>query len=69
MVVLWAYPHCQDELTMYGQYILSQFLTSISIPLNIEYDQATQKFFHGHQDLSFTDIDKIAFLANQIFLL
>ena len=69
MVVLWAYPHRQGELSTYGQYILGQFLTGINIPLNIEYDQATQKFFHGHQDLCFTNIDKLAFLANWIFLL
>ena len=39
-VILWAYPHRQEELTTYEQYILSQFLTGVNIPLNIEYDQA-----------------------------
>ena len=69
MAVLWAYPHRQEELNVYRQHILGQFLTSVSIPLNIEYDQAGQKFFHGHQDLSFADMDKLSFLSNQIFLL
>ncbi len=34
----------------------------------VEYDQAAQKFFHGHQELSFADTSQLANLANQIFM-
>ncbi len=36
--VLWAYPHRQEELNEYGQYILGQFLAGVDIALNIEFD-------------------------------
>src|SRR5258708_11925773 len=68
MAVLWAYPHQQEELSTYCQLILGQFMAGVNIALNIEFDQATRKFFHGHQDLSFADVSQLAILSNQIFL-
>src|SRR5258708_472994 len=68
MVVLWAYPHQQEELSTYCQLILGQFMAGVNIALNVEFDQAARKFFHGHQDLSFADVSQLAILSNQIFL-
>src|SRR5260221_4329143 len=68
MVVLWAYPHRQEELSTYGQYMLGQFLTGCNSCLKIEFDQAACKFVHGHQELYFANISKLGFLSNQIFL-
>ena len=67
-VVLWAYPHRQEELSIYGQLILGQFLTGVNVALNIEFDQAAWKFFHGCQELSLADVDKLTLLSNPIFL-
>src|SRR5258708_2294395 len=60
MVVLWAYPHRQEELSTYRQFILGQFLTGVNIALNIKFHQATCKYFHGHQNLCFADICELA---------
>ncbi len=68
MAVLWAYPHRQNELTHYGQHIIGQFMAGLNPHHNVEYDQAARKFFHGHQELSFTDTNQLANLANQIFM-
>src|SRR5258708_31829304 len=68
MVVLWDYPHRQEELSTYCQLILGQFMAGVNIALNVEFDQAAQKFFHGHQDLSFANVSQLAILSNQIFL-
>src|SRR5258708_3959595 len=65
MVVLWAYPHRQEELSTYGQYILGQFLAGVNIHLNIKFDQAAHKFFHGHQELYFANISKLGFLPTR----
>ena len=68
VAVLWAYPHRQEELSAYGEFILGQFLAGVNTALNIEFDQAARKYFHGHQDLSFADIHKLSALSSQIFL-
>src|SRR5258708_12965473 len=65
MVVLWAYPHRQEELSTYGQYILGQFLAGVNIHLNIKFDQPAHKFIHGHQELYFANISKLGFLPTR----
>ena len=66
--VLFAYPHRKDELFKYGRHILGRFLSNLDTLLNIEYDLAARKFFHGHQDLSFADLDELSALSFEIFL-
>ena len=68
--VLFVYLHQKDKLYKYGQHILGQFqfLSNLDTLLNIEYDLAAHKFFHGHQDLSFADLNELSTLSFEIFL-
>ena len=67
-VVLFAYPHRRDELHKYGQHITGQFLSNLDPLLSIEYNLTAQKFFHGHQDLSYADISELSNLSFKIYL-